>query len=308
MRLEEKSVILIGACLFLWGGVVFPMEKSPDKMTGLGQFLPREVDGWQASGQDETYDPETIFDYIDGAGEVYRAYHFQKLHVRRFEKEGNAALIVDFFDMGRAADAFGVFTHDLEGENLDIGQAATYKGGLLSFWKGRYFVSVYAENETAETRDAVVKLGRNIASAIGEEGKRPGLLDLLPSGFPHEGARYFHDHLVLNYHFFVASENILLLGHDTEAVLAASGQGESRAHLLIIRYPGADRAMQAHKSFIRAYMPDARRPEFVQTEDATWTGIKITNEVIMIVFHAPSEDLAVRVLAEVEGKIALLPS
>lgn len=283
------------------------MGHSKEKTSELGQFLPREVDGWQASGHTETYDPETIFDYIDGAGEVYRAYNFQKLLARRFQREGKPAIIVDFFDMGRAADAFGVFTHDFEGERLDIGQAATYKGGLLSFWKDRYFVSVYAEAETAETRNTVLNLGREIAIAIPEEGKRPDLLDFLPSSFPQDGARYFHNHLILNYHFFVASENILDLGQETEAVLAPSSPEEGRSYFLIVRYPTPDRAARAYETFVRAYMPDASRPGFVQTEDKTWTAIKIKKNYIILVFNAPSENEAARILAEVDGKIAACP-
>ncbi|MDH7513199.1 MAG: hypothetical protein QHH14_09665 [Clostridiales bacterium] len=302
--MHERCIGLLLISFLTFGkGADFSMLKTQDKSGELGRFLPEEVEGWRASGRDETYDPETIFDYIDGAGEVYRAYNFRTLFVRRFEREGKADVVVDFFDMGCAADAFGVFTHDLDGERLDIGQAATYMGGLLSFWKGRYFVSVYAERETEETRDAVFRLGRKIASAIVEEGKKPDILDLIPSAFPQNGARYFHNHLILNYHFFVASENILHLDQDTEAVLVPSGQEEGRAHLLIVRYPSAEKTAQAQKSFIRSYMPDAIKPGFVRTEDETWTAIKPKKSYIILVFHAASEDQASRILKEVEQKI-----
>ncbi len=284
------------------------MLKSQDNTGELGRFLPQKVDGWQASGRDETYDPQSIFDYIDGAGEVYRAYNFRKLHVRRFEREGKADIVVDFFDMGQARDAFGVFTHDLEGERPDIGRAATYKGGLLSFWKGRYFVSVYAEAETEETRDAVLHLGRKIASVIEEEGKKPDILDLIPSAFPQEEARYFHNHLILNYHFFVASENILRLDQDTEAVLVPSQSEGGRAYLLLVRYPDPDRTAQAYESFVRSYMPDASRPGFVRTEDMTWTAIKAKKNYIIVVFSLPSESEAAQILAEVEARISAWPS
>ncbi len=283
------------------------MEKSPDESAELSQFLPLEINGWQASGRDETYDPETIFDYIDGAGEVYRSYNFQKLLARRFQKQGQAVIIVDFFDMGRAADAFGVFTHDLEGERLDIGQAATYKGGLLSFWKDRYFASVFAEAETAETRQAVANLGRKIASAIPEEGKKPDMLALVPSGFNQDKARYFHNYLILNYHFFVASENILGLDQKTEAVLSQSTEKGGQAHVLIVRYPGSEKSAPAYETFVKVYMPDARRRGFVRTDDLTWTAIETKKNYIILVFNAPSENEAARILAEVERKIDARP-
>ena len=78
----------------------------------LASLAPDEIMGWKAK-EERTYDPRTIFDYIDGAGEVYRSYNFKNLLARRFEKEGQTDPVVDFFDMGLASDAFGVFTHDL---------------------------------------------------------------------------------------------------------------------------------------------------------------------------------------------------
>lgn len=304
MRLQNKVLILMGAWLCLCGGWLLSMEKSWDKHADLSQFLPLESSGWKASGSDEIYDPETIFEYIDGAGEVYRAYNFRRLFVRRFEREGRPAVIVDFFDMGRAEDAFGVFTHDLEGERLDIGQAAHYQGGLLSFWKGPYFVSVFAEEETFETKKAVLDLGRKIALAIKEEGKKPDLFKLLPADFPEEKARYFNNHLILNYHFFVASENLLHLDQETEAVLVPSSPQEGRAFFLLVRYSNSQKSAQAYETFVRSYMPDAVQPGFVQTEDMTWTAIRAMRNYIVAVFHVPSEKKAAQILAEVEKKIS----
>ena len=36
---------------------------------------------------------------------------------RRFHKDGKPDIVVDAFDMGSSEDAFGVFTHDLDGED-----------------------------------------------------------------------------------------------------------------------------------------------------------------------------------------------
>ncbi len=284
------------------------MAPNDEDSPALGRFLPREVNGWEASGRDETYDPESIFDYIDGAGEVYRAYNFQSLRVRRFRKQGQPAITVDFFDMESPADAFGVFTHDLEGERLAIGQGATYKGGLLSFWKGPYFVSVYAEGETPETKVAVLQLGRKIASAIPVEGEKPELLKLVPVAFSLDEARFFHTHLILNYHFFIASENILRLDRTTDALLVPfrSEAGKNRLHLLLIRYPDEGKQAQAYESFVRAYMPDASPPGFVRTEDETWTGIRPKKNYLFLVFHAPSLDQAESLLAEIEERVEAL--
>ena len=45
----------------------------------LGVLLPKEINGWSVTEEDRLFDPETIFDYINGAGEVYRAFNFKSL-------------------------------------------------------------------------------------------------------------------------------------------------------------------------------------------------------------------------------------
>lgn len=266
----------------------------------LAAFVPASTGAWQAV-EDRSFDPETIFDYIDGSGEVYRSYNFRRLFARRFEAEGQDALIVDLFDMGSAADAFGVFSHDREGDDAGFGQGATYKGGLLSFWQGPYYVSVYAESETSETRAAVFDLGRRITAAIKVTGGRPDILAVLPeTGLDERAVHFFHTHFILNYHYFVAAENILHLGQETDAALATYG---GKARLLVIRYPDEGRAAEAIRSFAAAYMPDAVRPGYVLTENGAWTVVRRKGRTLAVVFDAATEAAADGLIAGVFARI-----
>jgi len=277
---------------------------SSKEKKDLSSLLPREIQGWKAEEKDRSYDPQTIFDYIDGAGEVYRSYNFRELLVRRFKKEGKAEIVIDFFDMASSKDAFGVFTHDLEGEDTGIGQGSTYKGGLLSFWKGPYFVSIYAEEETEETKEVLLNMGEVVASAIQEEGEKPDLIGFLPEEEVDVGkVHYFHNHMILNYHFYVADENILLLDQQTEAVLGRATQEENKYILLVVRYPDKKRAAQAYKSFIEVYMPDAVGPGLVQTEDGLWTAAETKEDLLVIIFNAGSSLLAKEMMKKVEERM-----
>jgi hypothetical protein len=270
----------------------------------LASVIPASIGPW-LSEADQVFDAETVFDYIDGAGEVYRSYNMRVLVARRFHKDGRPDIVVDAFDMGASADAFGVFTHDLDGEDAGIGQGSTYKAGLLSFWKDRYFLSVYAEEETAETRAAVLELGRRIAEAIPGRGEPPALLELLPGeGLEARTVRFFHTASVLNYHYFVADANILLLGQKTDAVLAAYGGKEDRSHLLLVSYASAAEAARAEASFRGAYMPDAGGKEAVRTENGRWTAARAAGRYCAVVFDAISAEAAAGRLETLERSIA----
>ncbi len=279
-------------------------DTSKDDKIALGDLLPQEIHGWQATGKDEIYDPQTIFDYIDGAGEVYRSYNFKQLLARRFTKEGSPDIVADLFDMETSRDAFGVFTHDLEGEDAGVGQGSTYNGGLLSFWKDRFFVSLYSEEETEDARKTLYALGKKVASSIKKEGKKPDIVFLLPSeNLIEKSAHYFHNHLILNYHFYVSDENILLLNQQTEAALGIYRENDEKSYILLVRYPEIGKASQAYKSFVQSYMPDAAELGLVQTEDLKWTAAKLHQDFIIIILNAPSRFLAKETIEKVEKRI-----
>lgn len=280
-------VLLIGTC----------SEERPM----MSQCVPTEVHGWRIGEEVRTYTRETIFDYIDGAGEVYRQYDFQELTVYRFNKADEPEIVLELFDMGSSGDAFGVFTHGREGDEVGIGQGSEQKGSFLCFWKGQYFVCVYAEGESQSTQEAVTTLGTSVAEAMDDIGPKPKILDSLPKeGLNEKGLRFFHTHASLNYHYFVASDNILKLDEHTDAVLATYGDEESKSLLLLIGYPDATKARTAFDSFVDAYMPEARETHILQTEDGTWVAAMVRENVVVVVFEALRAEIAEELIRAVE--------
>ena len=101
--------------------------------------LPSGAGAWKWDGKETTYDSKTLFKYIDGAAELYLAYGFQNLTVRRFEKSGQPPIIVELYEMASSEDAYGVFSFEHQDEDAGIGQGSEFGGGLLRFWKGKVF-------------------------------------------------------------------------------------------------------------------------------------------------------------------------
>ncbi len=265
--------------------------------------IPDSVNGWTLK-EDKFYDPETIFNYINGAGEVYRAYQFVELRARFYTKPDSPDIFTDIFDMGTPRAAFGVFTHDREGESKDIGQNALYKGGLMTFWKGRFYVSIYATRETEFSRKAVLQLGREIANSIAQTGNIPDLISRLPeAGLMEKQTRFFFHPAILNYHYFVADENIFQLNPETDAVLATYFPGEKSVRLLAVQYPEQNQCRSAYASFLKQFMPDSEAGGTVRTEDGTWTAVRKLERTLAVVFEAPTLRIAEGLLNKLEGNI-----
>jgi hypothetical protein len=297
-----KKAILIFLILQT-AGYASPMiveNSHADQLNELSAALPSQVGVWIAEPEDRIYDKETIFSYIDGAGEVYRAYNLRSCLSRRYTAPDGPAIVLDIFDMGSSEDAFGVFTHDQDGRSVDVGQGALYRPGWISFWKGRFFVSIYVEKETAAAKKAISELAKTVAMLIRDRGPKPEvLLQLPPEGLQPNSSRYLHHHTLLNYHFYLSDENILNLGPQTDAVLAVYQRGGKRAHLLLVIYPNVAKATAAHKSFVKHYLPEAESTGAVLLEDGKWSGAGLRKELLILVLEADSRAMVQDLLREV---------
>jgi len=260
--------------------------------TALQKFIPPSIDCWKASDSSRLYTGEEIFDYMDGAGEIYRSYNFQQLIVQRYACPDQEEILVEIFDMGSARNAFGVYTYmQGRGTRVNIGQDGEYKMGLLCFWKDKYFVCIRIEKENQQASKAVFDLGKVIARAIPTEGKRPDILKHLPvNKYDVKSLRYFYRYEMLNIHFYIADGNILLLNDSTEGVLVRLK--DDKSYFLLDGYPDKEQTDSAYDSFLTHYMPDSKGEGIVKTENKKWTACVKEKNYILIIFDAPTKEQA----------------
>lgn len=267
-------------------------------MNDLYQALPDKILDWKAFGKDEIYNRETIFKYIDGGGELYLTYGFKQVHVRRYINPSQDEIILDIYDMGSSADAFGIFSVEREGEEAGFGQGSEYGGGLLRFWKGRYFVSIITMGDEEKSKPAIMELGKTVAALI-EPGSKPSLLKLLPAeGLIENKISYLHSYIPLNNLYFIASDNILHLGPKTDCLWAEYRVSNDQiAYLLLIKYQDQEKAAEAYQNFIKIYMPEALPSGLAQMENKKWTAAKLNKNMVAVVFEALQKKWALKLLA-----------
>lgn len=257
--------------------------------TAMQELLPTSLRGWEASETARFYSGREIFRYMDGAGEVYLAYGFRRLLVQRYARPNQEEILVEIFDMGLARGAFGAFTNMAgRGPTVDIGHEGEFKTGLLSFWKGRYFVCVMIDRENDEASQAVLELGKRISEKIREEGTKPDILRFLPGGsYLSSSLRYFFRNEILSIHYYVADANLFHLHDKTDAVLVRMTSDKS--YLLLIQYPTTEEANSACTDFSQHYMLEIQGKGIVRTENKKWTGCIKHKNFLAVVFDGGSQ-------------------
>jgi len=252
----------------------------------LTRYLPDEAESWSTE-RDQVYTPETLYSYIDGGAELYLSYDFRQMLNRVYSTPGQPDLQVDLFDMGTSYNAFGVFSHSRESVDTTFGQGSQYVPGLLLFWKDRYYVSILASPETAESKTAMHRIAATIDQRILSTGPLPDILGMLPGDSLLPGSiRYFHHHIWLNSYYYVTESNILDIDETTDAILAQYGSGGRYRYLLLVGYPDTSRASAALDNFLRHYLPEGGESSIIQIEDGTFTGCQVTGRYFAAVLGA----------------------
>ncbi len=156
---------------------------------------PSIVEGWHYSELPESYDRETLYDYINGKARVYLDYGFVKLdHVQFADPGGKAVIDVDVYDMGGPTGAFGIYSLE-RGEDLPRHHRKRLGYMIDSarfFRKGRHYVTIISPDTSPETINAIKSLSLYLESSVPGDTESIPLLEALPEeGKVHESEQYF---------------------------------------------------------------------------------------------------------------------
>jgi len=277
-------------------------------------LLPETIGDWVKQTDPVTYDRETIFDYINGAGEVYRSYAFSQVLVERYETPSSQGVSVEVFDMGTTEDAFGVFSYAREDEESGIGSGFERKGRVLCFWQDRYYVCVAADQRDEDTEGVLRDIAVGVSEALPRGGTRPALMSVLPdeNRVPFSD-RFFHTHQSLNYHHYLARENVLQLSPETDVALARYQPGST--YLLIAKY-GDEGAASAAVSSFEDHLTETgfiapETPEdgggTLSTDGETWNSAGQHGRFVVAVLGADTEETANRIRLGAVAKLDQMP-
>jgi hypothetical protein len=266
------------------------------------QSLPTTIDGWTITAE-RTFNDSTLYSYIDGAAELYLSFGFSKVANRIYSRAEQPDLLVDIFYMNTSYDAYGVFTHTVGKTEKEFGVQSQHTQGAIVFWKANYYVSIFANPETEESKTAMIDLAKIIDSSITGESTLPEVLNYLPEKeIDRESIRYFKHYVWLNSYYNISRENILNMNNNTHAVLAKYGAGKQKQVLLVIKYPSEQEAAAAYVKFVAGFDKGFKNKP-VLVHNKKWTGAVLINQFFVGVFNSENKKSANDLILLVRRKI-----
>ena len=170
-------------CLILGIMAIFLWVPGPEAK----EFKFPEIAGWKQSGEIQTFTPKTLFEYINGAADLYIMYDFQELKVAEYQNEKKGSVTVEVYEHETPTHAFGIYSQErLPNANfINIGAQGYIENNVLNFLIGPYYVKMSSYHTGAEDREILLAFANKMSESLGARGTLPPIL----SSFPEEGKR-----------------------------------------------------------------------------------------------------------------------
>lgn len=161
----------------------------------LIHLLPKKTEIPQLKGHSvpEFYEPQNLFDYINGQADMYLDYGFQLLITREYAAKEDSILTVEIYRMESPRHAFGIYAAERTPEDkaVDLGGEGFLGANILAFWKGPYYCRILFYQMSPELDPVLRKTGRLIAEKIPGSYSMPELFSVFPSESRVKGSERF---------------------------------------------------------------------------------------------------------------------
>jgi hypothetical protein len=172
--MKRTSIFCILAAIML-----FPRRVPADD--GLFPSL----NGWTMTPGEKAYTPANLWDFIDGAAEVFLSYGFVELNLAEYRNGAGTDVRIELYRHSSESNAFGIYSAERNPDYtfIDVGTQGYIDDGVLNFLCGPFYVKITSHGPGPEGQDAMMLIARKTEEHLGQQRAWPAPLTL----FPYEG-------------------------------------------------------------------------------------------------------------------------
>jgi len=189
-HLESAVSICLLAVVFIIGVVIFikqsdydmsrfGISSTPIELSSQPPTLTREEkpaltslkpQGFDALSETEVYEPENLYEKINGKAPLYIDSGFVKLFTQRFISESDEDLWMELFvfDMAYIRNAFSIYSLQKRPDSEDLAdmQFGYKTSNSLYFVHGKYYIELIGSSESGELSKAMKAAAQNIQTSL----------------------------------------------------------------------------------------------------------------------------------------------
>ncbi len=195
----RRTGMILTVVSLIWAAALWV---GPFEARGEGFAFP-EMSGWKIPEAPQKFSPRTLYQYINGAADLYLAYEFQELNVAEYRNEQKAAVTVEIYRHKNPTQAFGIYSQErlATARYLDVGAQGYQEPTVFNFITGPYYVKINGYKTGPEDEKIMSSFGRKIEAALGGKTLLPEILSAFPADGKKENTEKFIAKDFLGYSF-----------------------------------------------------------------------------------------------------------
>jgi len=145
---------------------------------------PGEMSDFRLASEPRVYEPDNLWEYIDGAADLYLFYGFRKVITTEYAVGADSSSAnVEIYCMESPTHAFGIYAAERSPEEqpVAIGVQGYMGPDVLNFYKGPYYVKMLSFAPSKDASASLAQMGRSIADKIPGEFKEPEVFRYFPA-------------------------------------------------------------------------------------------------------------------------------
>ena len=169
-----------------------------------GTNLFPEMAGWKQSGEIQIYSRTNLYDYINGAADLYLKYDFQELKVADYVNDQKASVTIEVYRHKTPVHAFGIYSQERLGNanDLEVGVQGYSEKGVLNFLTADCYVKMSGIDVGPEEQAVLHAFAKKVVEKLGGRGSLPSMLSLFPREGKKKNSEKFIAREFLGYAFF----------------------------------------------------------------------------------------------------------
>jgi len=185
----KKSVIFL--FFFISSSVLFAQEIILPELSGFKKVTDYPV-----------YTADNLWDFINGAADVYLSYGFENVHIAEYKK-GKDIIKLEIYKHKDETQTFGIYSSERSSsfDFINIGAQGYKADASLNFFKGKYYVKIRAYSKSEKVLQTLDALALKVSNMLQGDSEMPATLKEFPDAGKKKNEETFIKESVLGHEF-----------------------------------------------------------------------------------------------------------
>ncbi|MBN2354608.1 hypothetical protein JXO59_00760 [candidate division KSB1 bacterium] len=184
-RFKTKSIYSLFFTLIILFLASLQAKAMSKQEKQLLRLIPQksELSQWHMTYEPRFFDEENLFEYINGAADLYIMYGFRLVVTADYAVGADSSSVnVEIYAMKSPLHAFGIYAAERSPDEApaEIGVQGYIGANVLNFYKGPYYIKITSFALSEDLSGMLKQMGQYIADQIKGEYKEPEMLQRFP--------------------------------------------------------------------------------------------------------------------------------